>query len=101
DNFRAAFAYALEKEDAALGVTLGEALEPLWIRGMRQRESVRWLEPLLELEGDVDTAVWAGGLTVAGRSAIEAGDIEKAEPWLRQGLELARAAGDDTPPAGG
>jgi predicted ATPase/DNA-binding transcriptional LysR family regulator len=95
DNFRAAFAYALEKEDAALGLTLGEALEPLWIRGMRQREAVRRLEPLLQLESDVDTAVWAGALTVAGRSAIEAGDIEKAEPWLHKGLELARASGDE------
>ena len=27
------------------GVTLAEALEPFWIRDMRQREAVRWLEP--------------------------------------------------------
>ena len=47
DNLRAAFAYALEDQDPALGLALGEALEPLWIRGMRQREAVRWLEPLL------------------------------------------------------
>jgi predicted ATPase len=95
DNFRAVFAWALEKQDPTLGLTLGEALEPLWIRGMRQREAVRWLEPLLRLEGDVDVAVRAGSFTVAGRSAIEAGDVDKAEPWLRHGLELARASGDD------
>jgi tetratricopeptide (TPR) repeat protein len=95
DNFRAAFAYALETEDAALGLTLAEALEPLWIRGMRQREAVRWLDPLLRLGGDVDTAVRAGALTLAGRSAIEAGEVERAEPWFRAGLELARESGDE------
>jgi predicted ATPase/DNA-binding transcriptional LysR family regulator len=95
DNFRAAFAYALETEDAALGLTLAEALEPLWIRGMRQREAVRWLDPLLRLGGDVDTAVRAGALTLAGRSAIEAGEVERAEPWFRTGLELARESGDE------
>ena len=95
DNFRAAFAFALETEDASLGLTLAEALELLWIRGMRQREAVRWLEPLLRLEGEVDTGVRAGAYTVAGRSAIEAADVDRAEPWLRRGLELAREAGDD------
>ena len=95
ENFRAALAYALEDEDATLGLRLAEALEPLWIRGMRQREAVRWLEPLLEVDGQVDDAVRAGALTLAGRSAIESGDIERAEPWFRAGLELARQAGDD------
>ncbi len=95
ENFRAAFAYALEDEDATLGLRLAEALEPLWIRGMRQQEAVRWLEPLLELDGEVDDAVRAGALTLAGRSAIESGDIERAEPWFRAGLELARQTGDD------
>ena len=95
ENFRAVFAYALENEDATLGLRLAEALEPLWIRGMRQREAVRWLEPLLELDGQVDDAVRAGGLTLAGRSAIESGDIERAEPWFRAGLDLARQVGDD------
>jgi predicted ATPase/DNA-binding transcriptional LysR family regulator len=96
DNLRAAFELALETGNAALGLTLAEALEPLWIRGMRQREALRWLEPLLELEGEVDTAVRAGALVVAGRSAIEGGELERAEPWLRAGLDLARKAGDDT-----
>ncbi len=95
DNFRAAFDLALGVRDAALGLTLAEALEPLWIRGMRQREALRWLDPLLELAGEVDQAVRAGALVVAGRSAIEAGELDRAEPWLRDGLELARSAGDD------
>ena len=76
-------------------MTLAEALEPFWIRGMRQREAVRWLEPLLRLDGDVDPAVRAGALTLAGRAAIEAGEPRRAEPWLRAGLELARRTNDD------
>ncbi len=96
DNFRASFEYALETGDAAIGLTTAEALEPLWIRGMRQREAVRWLEPLLGLEGEVDPAVRAGALTLAGRSAIEMGQVDRAEPWFRDGLELARKSGDET-----
>jgi tetratricopeptide (TPR) repeat protein len=95
DNLRAAFTYALEAEDVALGLTLAEALEPLWIRGGRQREAIRWLEPLFALDGEVDMGVRAGALTVAGRSAIEAGEIERADPWFRAGLELARESGDE------
>jgi predicted ATPase len=95
DNLRAALAFALETKDTALGLTLAEALEPLWIRGDRQREALRWLEPLLRLDGDVDPAVRGGAFVVAGRSAMEAGEVERAEPWLRRGLELTRSAGDD------
>jgi predicted ATPase len=95
DNLRAAFELATETDDAALGLTLADALEPLWIRGMRQREALFRLEPLLALEGEVDAGVRAGALVVAGRSAIEAGELDRAEPWLRQGLDLSRAAGDE------
>jgi DNA-binding transcriptional LysR family regulator/predicted ATPase len=94
DNLRAALAYSLEIEAAALGLRLAEALEPLWIRGMRQREAVRWLGPLLALEPDGEAAVRAGALVVAGRSAIESGDSDRAGPWLEAGLELARESGD-------
>jgi predicted ATPase len=96
DNLRAALELALESQDAALGLTLAEALEPLWIRGMHQREALRWLEPMLALDREVEPAVRAGALVVAGRSAIEAGEAERAEPWFRAGLALARESGDDT-----
>lgn len=86
--------FAIESQDAALGLTLAEALEPFWIRDMRPREAVSWFEAILPIPGEVDPAVRAGALTLAGRSAIEAGDVPRAEPWLRAGLDLAREAGD-------
>jgi tetratricopeptide (TPR) repeat protein len=43
----------------------------------------------------MDPAVRGGAFVVAGRSAMEAGEVERAEPWLRRGLELTRSAGDD------
>jgi molybdate transport repressor ModE-like protein len=94
DNLRAAFSFTLE-HDPALGVILAEALEPFWIRGMHQREAVRWLEPLLAQETEVPQAVRAGALTLAGRVAIESGELERADPWFRAGLELARDSGDE------
>src|SRR5829696_2219410 len=95
DNLRTALAFALEIRDAALGLRLAEALEPLWIRGMRQREALRWLEPLLALEPQGDQAVRAGAFVVAGRSAMEAGEPQRARPWLETGLALARESGDE------
>ena len=95
DNLRTALAFALEIRDAALGLRLAEALEPLWIRGMRQREALRWLEPLLALEPQGDQAVRAGAFVIAGRSAMEAGEPQRALPWLETGLALARESGDE------
>ena len=95
DNIRAALSFALDGQDAALGLALAEALEPLWIRGERQREALRWLEPLLRLDGDVDLRVRAGALSLAGRAALETGDLERARPWSEAALEVARACGDD------
>jgi tetratricopeptide (TPR) repeat protein len=39
--------------------------------------------------------VRAGAFVVAGRSALEAGEPERAQPWLEKGLELARESGDE------
>jgi hypothetical protein len=96
DNLRAALDHALEAGDADLGLALGAALEPLWIRGMRQREGLRWLRALLDLSEEAAPRVRADALVVAGRSALESGDPELADPWLRAGLEFARVANDPT-----
>jgi predicted ATPase/DNA-binding transcriptional LysR family regulator len=95
DNIRAALRYCISVGDPRLGLTLAEALEPLWVRGLHHREGVRWFEELFALEGDVPDAVRAGAVGIAARLTVELGNPRKAKPWYRRSLELARAAGDD------
>jgi predicted ATPase/DNA-binding transcriptional LysR family regulator len=94
DNLRGALRWSLEA-DPLLGLTLAAALEPLWIRGDRQREGLRWLEPLLAAPHEAPPDVLAGALAVAGRTAIELGDAVRARPWQEQALVLARQDGDE------
>lgn len=94
DNLRAALRWSVEA-DPGLGLALVEALEPLWVRGMRQREGLRWLEPLLAAPHDAPADVHAGALALAGRLTSELGDPEGARPLHERALLLAREAGDD------
>ena len=94
DNLRAALRWSLEA-DPLLGLTLAATLEPLWIRGDRQREGLRWLEPLLAAHHEAPPNVLAGALAVAGRAAIELGDAARAGPWQEQALRIAREEGDE------
>jgi tetratricopeptide (TPR) repeat protein len=98
DNLRAALGWSLV-HDAALGVTLMDALEPLWVRGIRHREGVRWFEQFLALEPDVPPAVLAGALATAGRLAFELGETERARPWNERALVVAEEAGEKLPQA--
>ena len=79
------------------GLTLAEALEPLWIRGNRQREALRWLEPLLRARRATSTAPSARGpSSFAGRSAMEAGEAERAPSRGFAGARArARRTGDE------
>jgi len=94
DNLRAALRWAVE-EAPGLGLELAEALEPLWVRGQRHREGLRWLEPLLTAATDAPADVLAGALALAGRLSGELGDLDRARPLHERALALAREAGDD------
>ncbi len=98
DNVRAALGWSLAN-DPALGLTLVEALEPLWVRGIRHREGLRWFEQFLALEPDVPGSVLAGGFATAGRLAFELGEIERARPWNERALVVADEAGARLPQA--
>lgn len=96
DNIRNALRYCIDRRDIRRGLTLAEALEPLWVRDFQHREGLRWFGELFELgDDDVPAAVRAGALGVAARLAVELGDTARAEVWYQQSLELARGAGDD------
>jgi predicted ATPase/DNA-binding transcriptional LysR family regulator len=94
DNLRAALRWAVGA-DPGLGLTLAEALEPLWVRGLRRREGLRWLSLLLDAPHRAPAGVHAGALATAGRLVSELGDPAGAEPFHEQALALARDAGDD------
>jgi predicted ATPase/DNA-binding transcriptional LysR family regulator len=94
DNLRAALRWAVE-EAPELGLELAEALEPLWVRGQRHREGLRWLEPLLSAATRAPADVLAGALALAGRLSGELGDLDRARPLHERALALAREAGDE------
>ena len=94
DNIRAALAWAIERGEGVLGLTLAEALEPFWCRRAQYREGLRWMEQLLELAPDAPVDVRAGAFGLAGRLASELNSVERARAWYEQSLPLARAAGD-------
>jgi predicted ATPase/DNA-binding transcriptional LysR family regulator len=94
DNLRAALRWSLQA-DPGLGLTLAEALEPLWVRGLQRREGLRWLELLLAAPHDAPSDVLAGALAIAGRLTSELGDPQGAQPLHEQALVVARETGDD------
>jgi len=94
DNLRGALRWSVDGAPG-LGLELAEALEPLWVRGQRHREGLRWLGPLLSAPHGAPADVHAGALALAGRLSGELGDIERAGPLHERALAVAREAGDD------
>ncbi len=97
-NLRVALQWSLDN-DAALGLTMMDALEPLWVRGIRHREGLRLFERFLALDPDVPPPVLSGALATAGRLAFELGDLELARPWNERALAVAERAGEKLPQA--
>jgi predicted ATPase/DNA-binding transcriptional LysR family regulator len=95
NNLRGALRYCVERPDPVLGLRLAESLEPLWVRGERQREGLRWFEQLLDLSGQDSEAVRSRALGVAARLALELGDVARARAWHRACLLSAREGGDE------
>ncbi len=93
-NIRAALAFATEESAPELGLALAAALEPLWTRRGYHLEGLGWLEPLLLARGETPPEVVARALALAGRLAVESGQLERAEPWYEEALALTRSIGD-------
>jgi DNA-binding transcriptional LysR family regulator/predicted ATPase len=94
DNVRAALEWSIGAVRPDLGLALADALEPLWVRRRYHPEGIRWLEQLLDLSGEVDDGVRAGALALAGRLAIELGDVARAASWYGAGADAAERAGE-------
>jgi predicted ATPase len=95
DNFRAALRWALEQDEAELGLRLGGALWRFWwIRGPR-REALDVLTRLLAAPGaGARTAARAAALTGAGVLAIYLGHHAAAAAALEECLGIRRELGD-------
>ena len=94
DNFRAAFEWSVLRGDAQRALCLGAAFWRFWhMRGDLREGRVR-LDAVLAMPGaGDDRANRAHGLEAAGGVAYWQGDMEGAEKYYEEALELARAAG--------
>ena len=92
DNLRAALGWALEREEAELGLRLAGALGEFWHMRGHLSEGWRWLEVALTKEGAPSAR--AKALARAGYIAWEQGDYERSVALSEESLALSREVGD-------
>jgi len=95
DNFRAAFAWVEERQDAEIGLRLGAALWRYWASRGHLPEAWRQLERLLSLPGAQGrTRARARALLGAGTLLHEYSDYHAARPLLEESLSIWRELGE-------
>lgn len=96
DNLRAALDWCIEQHEAQLGLRLGAALARFWyVRGYLD-EGLHQLERLLAMPTSAgDAAIRVAVLNGAGNLAWTLGDLDRAETFLNEALELARQLGEE------
>ncbi|MEX1155612.1 MAG: adenylate/guanylate cyclase domain-containing protein [Chloroflexota bacterium] len=96
DNIRAAMSWALARDRAATAMPLLVACWRFWqMRGYLQEARER-ANQVLELPSAAEHPdARAAALEAAGGIAYWQADLEAARRWYQEGLDLARASGDD------
>jgi len=94
DNLRVALSWALDREEAELGLRLVAALWWFWYARGYLSEGRRWLEGTLSLNGSATTQPRAWALNGAGWIALFQGEFEAAKTFLEEALALFRKRGD-------
>jgi predicted ATPase/DNA-binding NarL/FixJ family response regulator len=95
ENVRAALEWALEHEQAEVGLRLASAVHPLWVYSGHYAEGRTWLERLLALPHAAKAkAALAGALLTDGQLLIQRGDFAGAEARGQAALEEYRVDGD-------
>jgi non-specific serine/threonine protein kinase len=95
DNLRAAVRWALETNNAELGLRLGSALERFFTVRGHLGEGQRWLENVLAIDAPAPAAARARALHVAGLLAWARGEYTRASARHQESLALYQDIGDD------
>ncbi len=95
DNFRAALAFARDERLAELQLRLARAIHRLWYTRGYLTEGRGWLEEALNADGPQPPHARAPALTAAAAIAWRQGDLEAAESYAAEGLEIFRGLGDE------
>ncbi|MGD9093022.1 MAG: tetratricopeptide repeat protein, partial [Anaerolineales bacterium] len=96
-NLRAALGWAIETDNAQLGLKLGNALGLYWLMRGNLTEGREWYEGLLSIPGiDNDLEEYARALDRAGFMARYQGDNTRAAVLIHQSLEIWNQLGDQT-----
>jgi len=91
DNMRAALSWALDSEDAELGLRLAGTLWRFWWMRGHYGEGRRWLEEALARDGG-GPAARARALEAVGWLADDQGDIDRAVAAAEEGLRISARA---------
>jgi predicted ATPase/class 3 adenylate cyclase len=95
DNFRAAMNWAIETNEADLGLRLGYALWRFWQQRAHLREGRDWFERVLAMPGAREpSAARAKGLTGAAGIAYWQNDYEATQAWYAEAEEIIRGLDD-------
>ncbi|MBA2642927.1 MAG: winged helix-turn-helix domain-containing protein [Actinobacteria bacterium] len=95
DNFRAALVFARENGLVELQLRLARAIHRLWYTRGYLTEGRGWLEEALNADGPQPPRFRAPALTAAAAIAWRQGDLEAAEVYAAEGLEMFRDLGDE------
>jgi predicted ATPase len=95
DNLRAALQWAMDHDEASLGLQLAYDLFWFWQTRGYQREGRAWVTQLLSLPAAAARTVPRGlALYVAARQAADHGDLATSAALAEEAVSIGREAGD-------
>jgi predicted ATPase/DNA-binding SARP family transcriptional activator/DNA-binding CsgD family transcriptional regulator/Tfp pilus assembly protein PilF len=92
DNTRAALSWALEREEAELGLRLAGALQPFWQARGYYVEARKWLEEALANDGQAPAWARAKALEMVSWLANDQADVHRTTTAAEEGLKLSVVA---------
>ncbi len=95
DNLRAALRWSIGSGRPEPGLRIGAAIWRFWEQRGHLSEAREWLHELLAMpEAAAPTAIRGRAVSAAGGLAYWSSDLDEAERWYLEGLEIARSTGD-------